>query len=560
MSDTLLIPSAVTVPDELALDVGSIPTGMIPLHGQPVIKHIIDSFVESDSCGDIDVIVAHHPQFAALVEWAETSDYEINTVAVETPETLSQTVGTAMRNLRDRGLLANGRLCIQFADTLVYPPCADVYSNYIAYDEVDHPIRWTTFETNDENRIQTVSEKFDEFPQKHAKTFVGQFWFSEPEQFLKSLSEVKNRGDSKQKISDFYLALLSYLSEREYRIYSPSKWIDVGHLDTYHRAKVDFLNIREFNRLEIDQQKGVICKQSDDEEILNTEIDWYEKIPPEIQPYTPEVYEYNLGSEPSAKMEYIGYPPLSDIHMYGNHGIHIWKNIFQNLFDLVDSFRECTTDNYSHEVITASNRAMYIEKTVDRLRSLQKQSGFDRYFQSETVSINGESFLSVEGILDRLTTDIESTSLLNLETPSIIHGDLCFPNILYDIRTGNIKLIDPRGEFGELTIYGDYRYDLAKLIHSIDGNYEFIINDRFSVDIDEDGLKYRIHQSEQQQERRQLFGSILNSRYPNEETDLFALESLLWLSMVPLHSNDRKRQNVMLAQGIEKYNRSFIQQ
>ena len=560
MSDTLLIPSAVTVPDELALDVGSIPTGMIPLHGQPVIKHIIDSFVESDRCGDIDVVVSHHPQFETLVEWAQTAEYEINTVAVENPETLSHTVATSMTKLRERGLLADRSLCIQFADTLVYPPCADVSGDYIAYDEVDHPIRWTTFETDDTNRIETISDKFDELPQTYSKTFVGQFWFSEPEQFLEGLSGIVDQPNNKQTISNFYLALLLYLSEREYQICSPSRWIDVGHLDTYHRAKVDFLNIRDFNRLEIDQQKGVMLKQSTNNDILNTEINWYEQIPPEVQPYTPEIYEYSLGSDPSVKMEYIGYPPLSDIHLYGNHGIHIWKKIFQNLFDLVDTFREHTTDTYNRDVITASTRAMYIEKTVDRLALLQEQSGFDHYFQSDEVSINGESFVSVTGILDRLTADIESTSLLNPESATIIHGDLCFPNILYDIRTGSIKLIDPRGEFGELTIHGDYRYELAKLMHSINGNYEFIINDRFSVTTDRNMVEYQIYQSEKQQERRQLFNSMLNSRYPDQEADLLALESLLWLSMVPLHSDNKKRQHVRLAQGIKKYNRRFIHQ
>jgi hypothetical protein len=121
-----------------------------------------------------------------------------------------------------------------------------------------------------------------------------------------------------------------------------------------------------------------------------------------------------------------------------------------------------------------------------------------------------------------------------------------------------VKLIDPRGEFGDLGIYDDYRYDLAKLIHSVNGHYEFIINDRFSVEETDDGIDYTIHRSEKHRERERLFNSLLESRYPNEIKNLASMESLLWLSMVPLHSDSPKRQLVMLAQGIEKYNQSLL--
>src|SRR5690606_40930853 len=44
--------------------------------------------------------------------------------------------------------------------------------------------------------------------------------------------------------------------------------------------------------------------------------------------------------------------------------------------------------------------------------------------------------------------------------PSIMHGDFCFSNILFDSRSNRIKLIDPRGinANGEISIYGDQKY------------------------------------------------------------------------------------------------------
>jgi len=62
-----------------------------------------------------------------------------------------------------------------------------------------------------------------------------------------------------------------------------------------------------------------------------------------------------------------------------------------------------------------------------------------------------------------------------------MHGDLCFCNILYDINSQAIKLLDPKGSFGKIGIYGDIKYDIAKLKHYVHGKYDFIINDLFHL-------------------------------------------------------------------------------
>ena len=49
------------------------------------------------------------------------------------------------------------------------------------------------------------------------------------------------------------------------------------------------------------------------------------------------------------------------------------------------------------------------------------------------------------------------------------------------ISNQTIKIIDPRGHDhnGKNTIYGDLRYDLSKLTHSLIGPYDFIIAGRY---------------------------------------------------------------------------------
>ena len=62
-----------------------------------------------------------------------------------------------------------------------------------------------------------------------------------------------------------------------------------------------------------------------------------------------------------------------------------------------------------------------------------------------------------------------------------MHGDFCFSNILFDLGHQIVRVIDPRGRFGQKGIYSDPRYDMAKLRHSIGGLYDFIVADLFDV-------------------------------------------------------------------------------
>ncbi len=102
-------------------------------------------------------------------------------------------------------------------------------------------------------------------------------------------------------------------------------------------------------------------------------------------------------------------------------------------------------------------------------------------FFHENISINGKGYSDLQYYVDRLPDLVDSYKLLQKDNFSIVHGDLCFSNILFDIKTNILRLIDPRGEFGEFDIYGDVRYDIAKLSHSVSGRYDFIINDLFQL-------------------------------------------------------------------------------
>ena len=134
----------------------------------------------------------------------------------------------------------------------------------------------------------------------------------------------------------------------------------------------------------------------------------------------------------------------------------------------------------------------------------------------------------------------------------LIHGDLCFPNILFDPLSRLFKFIDPRGSFGEAGVFGDPRYDVAKLLHSIDGGYDFLIHDMFEVSRKGTELTLQQFFPENRAAVLRAFDGVFSSRFDLVEVRL--LEGLLFLSMCALHEDNPPRQMAMFATGLRLVN------
>ena len=127
---------------------------------------------------------------------------------------------------------------------------------------------------------------------------------------------------------------------------------------------------------------------------------------------------------------------------------------------------------------------------------------------------------------------------------SIIHGDTAFSNILLSPRNMIFKFIDPRGNFGTDTIYGDYRYDLAKLRHCYHGRYDDIINDLFTLK-DDTNLELKFHRNN----NYEIYDEVMKQNNINID-DIELMEGLLFISMIPLHKDYPERQIAFFIQGL----------
>jgi hypothetical protein len=177
---------------------------------------------------------------------------------------------------------------------------------------------------------------------------------------------------------------------------------------------------------------------------------------------------------------------------------------------------------------------------------------------SASLQISGE----LHPPLSQLLVDAEKviTQGYREDEFSTVHGDFCFNNILYDVASGVIRLIDPRGSFDSSTAgtLGDRRYDLAKLAHSAIGHYDYMVNGLFHVS--HAGSKsfdvkigLRANAAWLEEMTRWL---ILEQKADAREINV--MTALLFLSMCPLHSDDDQRQLAFFLRGIQLLNQSLL--
>jgi thiamine kinase-like enzyme len=198
-------------------------------------------------------------------------------------------------------------------------------------------------------------------------------------------------------------------------------------------------------------------------------------------------------------------------------------------------------------------REMYAGKTRKRLDAMDQSSGDFAPFFAPRVHVNGADVMGLERVFAVFEDVARRVGLYEQSFFTVIHGDLCMSNILFDRRNACIRMIDPRGSFGDYDIYGDPRYDLAKLAHSFLGDYDFFVNDMFQCSFHGREFRYRPHRTPRHTALQGMFDRWLRRRAGDAYEQVRLIESLLFLSMVPLHRDRPLSQRAFLAQGLTTF-------
>ncbi|OFL18276.1 hypothetical protein HMPREF2785_01010 [Corynebacterium sp. HMSC067D03] len=344
---------------------------------------------------------------------------------------------------------------------------------------------------------------------------------------------------------DFEGAVLAYSQRIPLEEIEAVGWLDLGHVNTYFQAREKFTTQREFNDLEI--FGGIVRKSSHKTDKILAEAKWFDLLPEDLRLFAPALYgvDHNVGSY---SLEYLPMTPLNDLFVHGNHPKHFWAELFRSIGDWLLRAQMALPANESLAV-EARNR-LVVAKTRARVETFLSVMGVSG---NEPVVFNGVSLPAVWEIVDDLIADSLSRPVL----PGLLHGDMCFSNILYDSRNRRVRLLDPRGiPATSSDATGDLHYDLAKLSHSVIGFYDLIISGAFDVSWDLSRMKFDLEvlTTHNQQEVKDVYlrdgyallGDIdLNASIPQM--------ILLFFSMLPLHADNQRRQWGLFANGLRLY-------
>lgn len=529
----VLIPSSKLITEDLQNKFGKIPAVLTPVENETILDQLVNKYKRHY---DKIIIIAKN-KIELIEDYIKVKKYSVEVIELDKIRDLGYSIYYGLKDLINKYDI--NELLINLGDTIIDYDESTV-KNILYYDEVFESGRWTVF--NKENNNLNIYDKCDIDGDKF-NAFVGVYKISDINIFYEILLEKINMRDN---IDSFYNTLKAFNKLNEFSLEKVDKWFDLGHKDNYDSLKKD-VKSRYFNTIEIDRKRGILRKSSEEKEKFRNEILWYLKIPNSIQYLTPRIFDYSLDYENmNVCMEYYGYSTIHEMFVYGDFNKNQWRQVYDTIFMAINDMKNFT-QSIDDCKIRESLKDMYLTKTINRLNELKEDNSFSKYFSTDIV-VNGITYRSLQYYIDNLSDILEKHNIYNLKNLSIIHGDLCFSNILYDVDTGIIRLIDPRGKFGDYDIYGDYRYDLAKLSHSVNGRYDYIINDLFYLNNDKNNLELDIKHTKNSMLAKDIFNEYLDN---DIRAQVELIEALLFLSMIPLHKDYPERQLAMLCIGIQ---------
>ena len=293
----------------------------------------------------------------------------------------------------------------------------------------------------------------------------------------------------------------------------------------------------------------MLRKTSTEAAKLAREVSWYISLPEPLRPLAPRVFRFEEGVRAtSVELEYYGYPTLSDAFLFGRWDPGVWWQALASIGNALDAMGR-HRDGSGAQQLREAMVEMYERKTLERLT--KPLPGLPEALLAEEAVINGRRVAGLAAVRRSLPGLLRRAGLYRWREAAVIHGDLCLSNILYDRRTGFVRLIDPRGSFGPLRLFGDPRYDLAKLSHSFLGGYDFLLAGRFDLEAEGGRVRFEIDWEPHHQPVRDQFRRWLAARAGAEYGRVRLIESLLFLSMIPLHGDRPRSQAGFLARGLE---------
>jgi len=332
-------------------------------------------------------------------------------------------------------------------------------------------------------------------------------------------------------------------------------WIDAGHEINYYQSKLKLISSRSFNSVSVNEL-GILKKQSTNYTKLKNEVEFISSVPAQLSVLFPRIIDgFTYDSEKksgSYSMEFYGYPNIAELQLFWDLKDEVWTRIFLD-FEYV--FKLFIKHGYS--IGKQAYLDFYIGKIDERVQEFYNQLDDEyKYLITEDLKINGVLYNGFSKFKNKLFERIEQ--LYSENDFCVVHGDFCFNNLLYDVPHRLIKLIDPRGSFGNKYkgLFGDIKYDLAKLLHSAVGGYDYLVNNLYKINFDEKNISYDVFYKDNSSIIADKAQQLVNNLGYSVK-DIMLIVGTLFLTMPPLHDDSPSRQKMMYIHGIKIINENL---
>ena len=322
-----------------------------------------------------------------------------------------------------------------------------------------------------------------------------------------------------------------------------SGWMDFGLVNSYYRSSSQLTTQRVFNNMRMTRYS--VRKSSKDKRKMQAESNWMLSLPSAMRHYAPSVYDHG---DDFYEIEYYFLPTLANLFVYGELSPLVWEEIIGACLEYLRD--EANVSAPDIVTMARQNDKLYTAKTIERLQKYAVSVGISL---DHEWRINGTVVPSLNSIVSELDSAISKG---DTRFATLMHGDPCFSNMLYDFKSKTVKLIDPRGLDidGNLSIYGDFRYDVAKLAHSIVGMYDFIIGGRCNYNaLGDYDVELSFEENKVVTQSQKFFLQQQFASYTLKELSVYPILIHLFLSMLPLHSDHPERQQAFLANALRLY-------
>lgn len=550
---------------------------LITLNGRPILDWIIESIKKiKENVIDITIVTNNSGDIKRFIETTYKGTDIYNKIKCIVQDNKYNGPGGAILSAietidkNDSYLIWLGDTVCKFTDENDF-----IYGKniFVATATVDSNTsnRWCVAIKNKNNDILLYNKPNTKEIDSSIKTIdalIGIYYIPQYNNSLNILySKYQNRTDEIQ-ISELLINYLNVSNSKNKTnidtIDVGNTWYDCGELDSYYESKARLLNLacREQSGIKVDINLGTVEKFSnsiDNKNKLKQEYEWFNTRKGNQRLFIPKIIS---STDNSYTMELAPGNTLSDMFVYENIPVNIWKNILLKIVDIYHNYFAFVKNGNSvyENLIDATN---VYENLIDNFyinRTCMRLLKNNNFYQSLTTDCNVQlCFNYITQFADELKKQYKNKYLKYKETNNSefypknlirvnnksetfianIHGDFHLGNILFDSLTGKFTFLDPRG--GTMFFeYVDSYYDMAKIYHDLYCGYMLIIRGLYSIDKN-NNIMFSEYYIENMNILIELLDNYLKNNYGYNTNLIKKLATIQLLSCIPFHKDNTKR-------------------